>query len=91
MLHAERGLFVWLIASDEPELAGPVQQGAEEVFQLAFAIEQSYVQVLEDFLAAVEGERPARTPVEDGLAAVRIADAIKTSAARGLRVETVDR
>ena len=40
-----------------------------------------------DFIAAARGERPVVSPIEDGLATVVIAEAVRLSAREGRRVE----
>ena len=47
---------------------------------------QTYKAELDDFLAAVQGDARPRVPAEEGLAAVRVADAIRRSSEAGQRI-----
>jgi predicted dehydrogenase len=61
---------------------------AKSVHKLDVAenVADTYRAVLKDFVAAAESTRDPRTPVEDGVAALRIVDASRRSASRGQRV-----
>jgi predicted dehydrogenase len=61
---------------------------AKSVHKLDVAenVADTYRAVLKDFVAAAESTRDPRTPVEDGVAALRIVDASRCSASRGQRV-----
>jgi len=58
----------------------------ERELDVAGDIADTYRAVLEDFVAAANSERDPRTPVRDGLAALRVVDAARRSANRGHRV-----
>lgn len=49
-------------------------------------VDQTYKEVVRDFIEAIEAERTPRTPVADGVAAVRLAEALKAASRGGRRV-----
>ena len=60
--------------------------GDERELDVATDVADTYRAVLEDFIAAADAGRDARTPAADGLAALRVVDAARRSASRGQRV-----
>jgi predicted dehydrogenase len=59
---------------------------SERNLDVAGDIADTYRAMLEDFVAAADSARDPRTPVGDGLAALRVVDAAKRSAGCGQRV-----
>lgn len=53
-------------------------------------LQRTYVDVVSDFVDAVSGARPPRAGWADGVAAVRLADALKRAAAEGRRIKLDD-
>ncbi len=63
------------------------REGADDsVIDTRCDVSETYRAELVDFFAALNAGRPPATPADDGLAAVRLADGIKRSAALGRRV-----
>ena len=63
------------------------RDGADpETTDVTCPVETTYTAELEDFIAAVEGGRAAMTSLAEGVKALELAEAIKTSAAEGRRV-----
>jgi predicted dehydrogenase len=58
-----------------------------ESLPVAGDVAETYVAVVRDFVESVETGRPPRTPLPEGVEAVRVAEAVKRSAAGGVRVE----
>lgn len=64
---------------------------ADRVEDVASDVADTYRAELEDFAAAIGGGRPPRAPVDDGVEAVRVAEAIRRSAFEGRVVGLTDR
>lgn len=75
--------------SDDPAWASRHEKGVTEGPQHAIPVEkrEPLRSELEAFVAAVRGEAPVAVTADDGLAAMRAADALIASAARGAPVE----
>lgn len=63
------------------------RDGADEEIDVTYDVRDTYRAVTADFLSAISAGHPPSTTLSEGLAAVRVADAIKHSAATGRRVE----
>lgn len=83
ILVGERAVAEWDWHADEV-----IVRRADDVRRVSLSggLADSYRAELEDFIAAASGGPPPRTTLADGLDAVRLADAVRRSAANGIRV-----
>ena len=63
------------------------RDGADEEIDVTYEVRDTYRAVTADFLSAISGGHPPSTTLPEGLESLRVADAIKRSAATGRRVD----
>jgi predicted dehydrogenase len=83
LLSGDRATATWDWGSGRIEIVTPENRSALDV---AADVRDTYRAELDDFVAAIGEGRQPRIPLWEGLAAVRVAEAIKESAREGHRV-----
>jgi predicted dehydrogenase len=74
----------WTWGSDGIEVRGA--DGTRELVSAAGEVDETYIAVVRDFVEAVATGRTPETSVDEGVEVVRLADAVKRSAAEGRRI-----
>lgn len=84
LLVGDDAVVSWDWVRETIELRGP---GGERIQEVGCDLEDTYREELADFLEAVATGTDPRTTADEGVAALRLAEAIKRSAGTGMRVE----